>query len=268
LSQKITPILQSEPNNSSKGPRNTQVTSGPLSTPSLNASFPHHMNTNLTVTSNHEPTTLPTSNGHILLNMAPLQVSDHHANFPPRIFIFIDDPSPLVRIQVPTAFPLEIHFHFHSGPPYIYTELHSTFHSSYRLKFKFYRLSLPLSISASSERTSYIICIKIVPRTYPNPETMPSDLIPIPLLDRPPLSPSLPTFLTVNKPLPPPPYHLCAPPTDEAQGDNEFVIPRPTAENPSRNLWRTLSNILRTILCQPPRDRFDNFRFPPAETTS
>jgi len=190
--------------------------------------------------------------------MAVLQASAHLTNSPPGIFIFIDDPFPLVRFQLPPSLPLEILFPSHTGPPHICTELPPGFLSCYHLKFKFYRLSSPNPTLTPSPKISYAVFIRIVPRTYPNPETITSEPTPVQIPNAPsPFSPP-PSFPLVNKPLPPPPYHLYPPSIHKANNhDEDFIIPNPACRNPRRGLTETLSRILHTILRRPQRDRFD-----------
>jgi transposase InsO family protein len=161
-----------------------------------------------------------------------------------RIFIFVNDSFPFVRIQAPPSFPVPILFPKHDGLPFIRVHTSPTFYRHFEVQADIRRLARRTFQTQTSPTDNifpiepfYVFLIRITFRNFTNqllhdnlgsqdPPNAPEES------QRPPTSPSLqprrlrrvnkrlPPPLSISpqpqpstvKPLPPPPYHL-RPPT-------------------------------------------------------
>jgi len=277
--EKNTPLWQSEPTDYSKPPSSSLVTSGPsFMSSSTNLSHPHTI-TNLTATLSPEPMKLPSRSEPTSPNMVPLPVSKHLSNFPPRIFIYIDDPLPLVRFQVLPAFPFQVSFPYHDGPPFIRTEVHPTFQTNYQIVYKINRLMTapPMpTTSIPSLSSSYLIFIRILPKpanppliftgNSPMQSFSPNIAINQPHNPKRPLPLTPPNRRSV---LLPPPY-VHTPPTmihaDSSclmQETDVYDFMRRTLHHPRISLRNLISNLFGTLR-RHGRTSTSRFRFQPA----
>jgi hypothetical protein len=124
LQEKNTTSSHPGSSESSKAPSNSQVTYGQSSTPSSDDSTHHPSSSNSNATFSHEPMPSPARNAPILPHSA---FSYDYSILSPFISIFVDEPFPFIRFQVPPSIFPCINLPTYSGPPFVRIQTHPSF---------------------------------------------------------------------------------------------------------------------------------------------
>ena len=124
----LTQISPQGPSVFSNPDLNTPMTYGRSFTQYWDDSTPHHTNLNLIATSSHTPMLLPRQS-----EPDSRKSDSFHPNrdvpLPsPHISIFVNEPFPFIRLQIPSSISLCIESFNHSGPPFQYFTVPHRFH--------------------------------------------------------------------------------------------------------------------------------------------
>jgi hypothetical protein len=138
-----TSTLPVVPSKFARAHSNSPATSGQWSAPSSDDSTPHRTSLNSTVTSSREPMKSPFDN--VLSSNSGADSIDYPFFFL-QISIYVNDPSPFLRIQAPSSLPVQFLFPRHFGPPFVQVNTTSSFHRLFQLRVTIQELDHSSSI--------------------------------------------------------------------------------------------------------------------------
>jgi len=156
---------------SSRAPSSSLETYGPSFIQFLDDILDKITNSNLAANSSHEPTPKPAKNVPDLLPMA----SSNPTTLPLCLEIFIDDPFPVVRFQVPTSMPFQISFPIHTGPPFVRVHLPFNLTDQFQVRARLHHFPLqpseaPFGYMFSASLRVLFIYIEPCNFTHPHSE--------------------------------------------------------------------------------------------------